>query len=62
MDITVWVSYPLLKRLFPSLTSAFCFSGFVVGGVFFHMKYKQKNEEKSHQKDVKDKSELDRLA
>ncbi|KAM6208927.1 cadherin-17 [Sarcoramphus papa] len=35
--------------------------GFIVGGVFLHMKYKQKNEKKSHQKDVKDRSELNRL-
>lgn len=42
---------------------AFCFSGVIVGGVFFHMKYKQKNEKKTHLKDdVKDKSELSRLA
>ncbi|XP_009484893.2 cadherin-17 [Pelecanus crispus] len=36
--------------------------GCVIGAVFLHMKYKQKNEKKSHQKDVKDKSELNRLA
>lgn len=42
--------------------TAFYFSGFIIGGAFFHMKYKQKNEKKSHQNDVKDASELNRLA
>jgi len=42
--------------------STLCFSGCILGGVFFHMKNKQKNEKKSHEKDVKDKSELNRLA
>ncbi|XP_010138961.1 PREDICTED: cadherin-17 [Buceros rhinoceros silvestris] len=37
--------------------------GAIVGGVFFHMKYKQKNEKKTHSTDdVKNKSELSRLA
>ncbi|XP_074941502.1 cadherin-17 [Phalacrocorax aristotelis] len=34
--------------------------GFIIGGVFFHMKNKQKKENKSHQEDVKDKAELSR--
>lgn len=42
--------------------SALCFSGVIIGGVFFHMKHKQKNEKKSKQKDVKDNSELKNLA
>lgn len=42
--------------------SGLCFSGFIIGSVFVHMRYKQKNEKKSHQKDVKDKSELNMLA
>ncbi|XP_010004805.1 PREDICTED: cadherin-17 [Chaetura pelagica] len=36
--------------------------GLIVGGVFLHMKYKEKNEQTSHQKDAMDKSELNRLA
>ncbi|XP_069710469.1 cadherin-17 [Phaenicophaeus curvirostris] len=35
---------------------------FIVVGVFLHMKYKQQNETKSHQKDAKGMSELSRLA
>lgn len=37
------------------------FSGAILAGVFWHMKYKEKNE-KSHPKDAKDNAELDRLA
>lgn len=33
------------------------FPGAIIGGVFFHMKYKQKNEKKSQQKDAKDQTE-----
>uniref|UniRef100_A0A8C4V7B7 Cadherin-17 n=1 Tax=Falco tinnunculus TaxID=100819 RepID=A0A8C4V7B7_FALTI len=36
--------------------------GLILGTVFFRMKHKQKNEKKRHQKDVRDKSELNRLA
>lgn len=62
--IAVSVSDSLLKylfRMFSLLTSALCFSGVIVGGAFFHMRYKEKNKKKSQQKDAKDQTECDKL-
>ncbi|XP_054048796.1 cadherin-17 isoform X1 [Rissa tridactyla] len=55
-------SWPTVGQAIGILFGVLLIIGCIVGGVFFHMKYKQKNEKKSHQKDVKDRSELNRLA
>ncbi|PKK34448.1 cadherin 17, LI cadherin (liver-intestine) [Columba livia] len=54
-------SWPSTGQAIGILIGVLLIIGFIIGGAFFHMKYKQKNEKKSHQNDVKDTSELNRL-
>ncbi|XP_027532939.1 cadherin-17 [Neopelma chrysocephalum] len=53
-------SWPTAGQAIGILIGVLLIIGAIVGGAFFHMKYKQKNE-KSHHKDAKDSAELNTL-
>ncbi|XP_010200822.1 cadherin-17 isoform X1 [Colius striatus] len=55
-------SWPSAGQAIGILIAVLLIIGLIIGAVFLHMKYKQKNENKSHHKDAKDKSELNRLS
>ncbi|XP_009636634.1 cadherin-17 [Egretta garzetta] len=54
-------SRPSVGQAIGILIGVLLIIGCVIGGVFLHMKYKQKNENKTYQKDANDNSELNRL-
>ncbi|PKU33086.1 cadherin-17 [Limosa lapponica baueri] len=62
IDIEREHSWPSTGQAIGILIAVLLIIGCIVGGVFIHMKYKQKNEKKTQQKDAKDRSELNRLA
>ncbi|XP_071409163.1 cadherin-17 [Pithys albifrons albifrons] len=53
-------SWPTAGQAIGILVGVLLIIGAIVGGVFLHMKFKEKNE-KSHHKDAKDSAELNRL-
>ncbi|XP_032531600.1 cadherin-17 [Chiroxiphia lanceolata] len=53
-------SWPTAGQAIGILIAVLLIIGAILGGAFFHMKYKQKNE-KSHHKDATDSAELNRL-
>ncbi|XP_064010058.1 cadherin-17 [Pogoniulus pusillus] len=55
-------SWPTAGQAFGILFGVLLVIGAIVGGAFWHMRRKEKDENKSQEKDAKDKSELNRLA
>ncbi|XP_068020394.1 cadherin-17 [Melanerpes formicivorus] len=55
-------SWPTVGQAVGILLAVLLIIGAIVGGVFWHMKHKEKGKNKSHEKDAKDRSELNSLA